>query len=1496
MTEQVTQQKSSDLFQVEEQEHIIPESAPVMPDLTPEIKDDLVSQASIAALSVGKNAQSVKQQAQQLATYGDDNGIRSLISETEYEIEKQTYRSNMIRLAQDGAVDILANQMVASTVQKINKYALEDKVVETLSNLPKEITEVVDESVLTDIAKDQAFNLKVSNFIAVAQSKEDDENILQETIDFFKLIIPVQISERFLFGGGESSINSDLRGALYQARQLPLEQQDAFLAGPVQEFIDDIQFLTNNPDTTVELMSAAADGSDKALDDLLFWQAIDLLAAPFDVGAHRLLKGGKVALSLGNKRVLAEDIVKPVNEREIIKTDKDALQAVSSMRIPFDRTDGIAGEIAKSLEKNEKLLQHRLDNFTAPESLDSIERRNNLAFESSYGTNRILRSDISMEGKGNVNFQVGTVKGTPFKSEVTAQNFIANNKLDGKVVKRKNGGFVVEMNSPLYGIDSATHTDISWFSKNYGNIDTIISKSIVAGGRSVEGAMNAVFETAAAVHKNSLKILGTRKGRDLVRVLEKGIDDDKWLSQEELIGRYRSLIGRDPADVEFEAYFAYKQLNDFDYELKLKAFRDDAIAKGQRGIELPDGTKFNAAPKSFDNITKDGKLNGPVHVIETIAKDSVTIPKNGLDAEEMLKLRDTHDLFIIDPNQVSKFFEDGITTEPTRNILLPKGTKLSDVDYNALVTYKAGGRRRNKSPSYIKVGRSKMGSGGLVRLPDIATHGAVSKKKGKEFASSMNDIFDKLKNRKDTPIEMFDDLVASKKLEAIGIYTARQADEFFSGHELYKYDNIEFQAVRDRELVTMNIGTDISLVDETEEPIMSSVRNEMNGMRGDRLKNIDGEDSLILDPLAALADSLNTTARFASVKAYRQNTLDFMSERFGKYLDHDTSGSPIGLLTANVSPQYSKDRGLVNVIQAHQEYIKEIISRRVGYEESFLQKMESGVNWVFDFSSDIRKGLQDGWVEKGEIRKAALNVATKDPAGRLKNLVFNAKLGLFNPASFVMQALNVTNIVALSPKHGLQATKNAVPLMLALTGGVDDAMKQVIAKGWKVGGFRSEEDFLSYVSEFKAMGLGNLNRGIAEISGINGAQLGTSAAGAVADWGRVFFNQGEMLSRATSYGAARLRWVDDIALNPKKLPPDSPEGRLWIQNESHRLSVGLSTADVQLGFRGLAGVPFQFFSYPFRLTGAMLPRLGKKGLKGDAAFTGAEKSRLIAMNAFLYGAAGVPLVDGIVGHYTANNPDLDIVEARALTNGFIDSMVYQLSESTETNLAGRAGIGQFYTDLARTLRGAGTNKSTLEFMMGAGGNNFVGMVGATIDATRGYAVFQNPNKDTIGEAGWALLKAEISSLKMADKIIAARRYGYLFTKTGARLAKISNMETWLMGAGLPPQAYETLSLTFISDEDRRAEISRLTGMFMSVNQKIDGAILTGNEEKRKHFEQTLSILGLSAQDQGITDDVMRSIISAEGDSMLETRWMKMMKRHGGLGSNQDVMRQDKGEE
>jgi len=600
-----------------------------------------------------------------------------------------------------------------------------------------------------------------------------------------------------------------------------------------------------------------------------------------------------------------------------------------------------------------------------------------------------------------------------------------------------------------------------------------------------------------------------------------------------------------------------------------------------------------------------------------------------------------------------------------------------------------------------------------------------------------------------------------------------------------------------------------------------------------------------MDPLGALMDSLDSAAKLTSVSGFRRTSLEFMEKKFGQYLVREVNGNPVDILNAGLKKAYENKAGLRKVVEAHQRYLKDILSKRTPSEDGWLSKVESTIDDAFDKGSELRKGLDGDWVETGAGRNFVRGVVAKDPATRVKSLVFNSKLGLGNVASFLAQAATIPNVIAISPKHGLRAAMRAFPARLAVAGGVDRPMLEYMAKGWKAGGFKSKEDFIEYVDEFRHLGVGNITQNIAEVGGKSSASGGMGIVGAAVRGSRAPFNEGELLSRLTAYGTARDEWLD-LGKGSAK----SPAGREWIGNRMHNLTLGFSSADLQLGFRGLAGVPTQFWSYPFRYVGALT---GK-------TFTPMERTRLALMNLVLYGSAGVPIVDNITQSVVGDSKDIDSETARIFTNGAIDSMLFTLSDGRiDPNVSGRLGTGGFFTDLVKGL----VEKGTLEYLSGAGGNTSHGLVSTFSNVLTGYAAFRNPTYENVSMLTWDILKAEISSLKNLDKTARALDTGWIYTKSGRRYDRITKAGGIAMFLGVPPQSYESGSLLYQSEERLKKKIKDSADMIVSLKSKLDAAIASGSsDETLAGYRSAIEVLGMESRELGIYSQVNGLVISA----------------------------------
>jgi hypothetical protein len=324
----------ADIFSTEQQDNIIPDSnIKVSRPLTPEGSDDKVSQSIVASKALGLDDEAnIRASSKNAATFGGMDAVRKVISQPDYQLKQQKALAELADAINNQSTDIVANQLLLANQITEDKYALEDNVAKAaVLSLPQDIVDAVDENILQDIAEKQAFELKISNILEEKIVEEDRESLLNEFVDFFKVITGFQ----------------DIGRLAFAASKLPEEQQEAFLRHNLEDFLDDVEW-GRNPASDVEFIQSALDKTGKVEEDMKFWQAIGVGAAIFDIAS--IFKAGKVMKNAGNSEAIADDILKAPDERTLNKTDSDVVQNISTFKAPGDESSGVLDALQKKTD------------------------------------------------------------------------------------------------------------------------------------------------------------------------------------------------------------------------------------------------------------------------------------------------------------------------------------------------------------------------------------------------------------------------------------------------------------------------------------------------------------------------------------------------------------------------------------------------------------------------------------------------------------------------------------------------------------------------------------------------------------------------------------------------------------------------------------------------------------------------------------------------------------------------------------------------------------------------------------------------------------------------------------------------------------------------------------------------------------------------------------------------------------------------------------------
>jgi len=404
--------------------------------------------------------------------------------------------------------------------------------------------------------------------------------------------------------------------------------------------------------------------------------------------------------------------------------------------------------------------------------------------------------------------------------------------------------------------------------------------------------------------------------------------------------------------------------------------------------------------------------------------------------------------------------------------------------------------------------------------------------------------------------------------------------------------------------------------------------------KGWNLVSGSGEDSaMVANPVSYKARGGNTVDGDHEVWGGASNDLFYQAQQ-GRRADRVLMDYGTGLETLNDGPVKAMVDQLANEFSAysHSNYTESITAswvakakalgitttahaNRAAFDDMF-NKLTARSNHTAEERSLIqvgniarrRMGLKDpmtrGMEHFGqEMREfvfdtTGLKVPKVSIVSGLLNMGFQSAFGFFNIGQFVMQASQVSSIIALSPKAGLKASYGAPALRLALHNGTPEAVRRI---GRVLGvSEKDAKELFEYImvsgrydvgndAMEKATGPGWSFKGWGGKSHIpremrKGLYAASSVGKKVLKAGTAPFTEGERLSRLTAITTAFLE-------HKKRLPNVSAmedNARAWIANREQDLTFNMGTASKAALQQGVWRLPSQWTAYSFRAMEAVV--------------------------------------------------------------------------------------------------------------------------------------------------------------------------------------------------------------------------------------------------------------------------------------------------------------------
>jgi len=1497
--------------------------------------------SNLSQIAVKGNNQDLERYVNNLTMNGNTEGAREEVSAFDF-IQREAVKKRELveQIANpDVQADFVAKQMLDISELSKSQIAMERLAIEKFSNPISPVAqELGGKNIdLQDKIKVEALNRMMwGNIIGNEMKLQENESIVSDTLDLAGHLVGKEALDWMnIDGDAMNTIRENIR----RIDELPEEERYQAAQELVRQ-LKDQQSLWENPAYAAGVLNQAVFGTEFDDNATTLGLMMEGLVGAGDAAA--LLKTGVKGLALRKaadiETISADPILKSLNQSKAVVMD-DATTGLAAMANMTGNADELIKQGLKDLDQNNVFssIEDQVGvmlptkptsetGFTFSGSVDKMLRSQqtelnrivNNSLSPAYTEEFIQKAlneveldkpireflDMSVDDSGNIIAKLGDREGQRFIDKESAEMYLE--QLDSKFMKVKEhsaGGWVLE---GKWTYSDAGFSDEVLGTRGFNNIDNIINNTLLSAGRLAEASHNATMEAASSVIKKGIT-KGLKGGNPVItkrnravfeQISQKYMREKKWATDSEFATDWLRLRGKRVTQGQLAAYHSMKQLDEMAYQLDNTTIYRSELSRGYGTYDIGDGfsidvDRINGKAEDISKITNEsGDLTSHITIFQetntTRARTANPLEMSKLDLE---KLNETHQLVRISDKSGASFF-GSLGSKQTKYVYIPKNIKQRALDDRQLA--KAGGGRGGYShPHYVKVARREIyDDGSTARIHDLTIAASDTMNQGADYAHKLTEAFKILKARQTEEITTE---VADQQIRKLGLFDGavsfQKADDVLAWGVKKRIITSEgkdipvIQAVRDGDSVVTDSSGFIADLGEDVRTTYQG-RSFSKHRSQEEMYHVDGKKAEILDPIDAIVRNLERSSSMAGWAPFKARSLDFMKKRYGNYLQ-DVS-HPIDYLTVEVKA--NTPAAIEAEIKNHQTWLKDLIGYKTNYQEGFARTAEDMIDKTFDKIPQLEKAgnwmtatMNKAWLgdlstKRSNVRSSLIQKAAQDPFVRVKSAVFNMKLGLFNPASFIMQFVQSVNIMAITGKEGMQAGSTGLLGRIAMN--MDDEAIEAMAKkvGIKELGFDSPDDFIEYVREFKTHGFNYMDKSIAYIDGVAGAQTGSSLAGNLADRGRFFFNEGERGSRLTAYGAARREWKNSKkGVNPKGLSATSDEGRKYIQDRTHTLMLGMTKADLQLSFRAREGagafnnaIPLmtQFWSYPFRAIGVMF---GKN-------LTKQEKWRLGLANFAMFGSAGIPLVDTVSGWLDNKYGDkVDKGLSKLLTNGMLDALMFEAFEA-DTAFGQRGGIGHFVSTLTTDV----FEKDFIDFITGAGGSTSMGVIDAFQDGFRAYGAYNGNVVEGFSEAAMAATIEQISSLNNTTKFLYALHAGEVLDRNKRKYFNVTKTEAFLNLVGVPFEKYQTMNDLMTSEKKRREFIKDATEDFLTIQAELASAYEDKDEEKVAHFQERLAFMGEAIREKSplIWRDVRSSVVRNQmGRNTFDRMFSTSMRRY-----------------
>lgn len=1397
-----------------------------------EVKEVLPTQSLLSQGKIVINNSPTEESIKQLQLSNIEQSSVNQVRETARVIKEQTSAIEFQSLlSQESDVDTLALALgKIKESRENNMLALEESVVDTLAKQmqispEQQFITANERSFFDNIREREIKNLAVYNKI---QEIQQDSDLGDTALNLLSEVSLVNFLQRS-FGFGVLGYTDELRDLQIRLERAPASEATRILEESA-ELIKATEILGSNPDYIAGELSVAFTGSNTEQRTAGIFNFLDFVDTAF-IG-FGVAKGlGKTAKNLGNTQQLADDITEGTDT--LVSDPIEKIQMGAGLVTKFDGASDLPAKVRMNYEVNQRILDMSLRgnkaiSYDEVRRLDVVEGiRERLKKDFTNGS----INDIRVLDDGNAEVMIFTVGGDAYKTEGMAKTQLTKRGLEGEVVKLGESRFAIKARVPALDAEIANLSTkgVNFFRRFLSRPESWVDDKLHLFGQVSEQALNQITKQGQIVYDRTIGKLGSKEIDRILPVLELQRTRERWLEPKEIKEEYMRLHGKPIPNKELDALAGFELLDRFAYELDNKTIYQKKKALG-----------FQSVDEDVFGIQVNGK------VVEDFPKDDIIFDSNSGTVIRKDELPEDYlvNNTVLEVDDINGFkgrdgFEN-LMTSPTKYISVPADrVKLRELDYQQLAYLQGGRNRYDRSTIFLKqadlVTRS---DGKKVRKNDKTLFTATSMPQAKREVAKINEINARIRKDPDSPeTQKWVDDYLSTNGPVLGMVDFKGYMARFTarGGNI----NEDLVPLRNRESIeSQNLPSEF-----TDDDVIREISNGRLSARGDEgPPHIIPEETSLLNPVASLNQNFVAAANNLAFSAYRDYALAHM-ERYRRFLAVKENDPRINLLSAPIRENANLTPEQMQRIRGEQQFSREVVGRLDVDEMAAVEARERRIEYITD-----RLPLKDK--DKAVARMS--EYLKEDPIGRVRGLVFNAKLGLFSLPAMAIQMAHAPIISVMSP-HGLKSLLAYPALRIGLVSNdpkvIAEMAKKAEALGWD--GFG---DMQKFFQEFRNLGFDSFGSNMIYENAARGDDVGRNLGTKFLDKSRIFFEEGELVPRITGYATAVREWTANYKnINPKKLPIDSKEGSEYLTQRTNTLTLGMTRADLQQGLKsGLSGLAFQFQSYPLRAMDALL--FPSKGLSK------AERIRMGLAYLGMFGAAGLPLVTSMTNYFMSKNPDtFDATTSKFIYNGIVDGLTMAIT-GENTNFASRGGLGTWIDQLLDDA----ANGRVLEMVTGPAGSTFSGATDTLTQYMQAYSAGFHPDPSQITTGVIMDVAKQVSSFNNLYRSWVAYNTGMIYDKRGSQFIEISSKGNLLQLFGLPPQAYEDIGMFYSSKEKRREVLNLVKKQKILLHNEY---VRTDSPERRQDIINELNMISHYAQKDGILEEVNASVYrTLAGDS------------------------------